>query len=83
MGAGDESKRWRSKHMAEEKGSLSGLTEAQAKEFQGIFVTSFLAFITVAVVAHALAWVWRPWVPGPNGYGMLQTAEHAVRTLLS
>jgi len=69
--------------MAEEKGSLSGLTEAQAKEFQSVFVTSFIAFMTVAIIAHALAWIWRPWVPGPNGYGMLETATTAVQTLLS
>jgi light-harvesting complex 1 beta chain len=69
--------------MAEEKGSLSGLTETEAKEFQAIFITSFIAFMTVAIIAHALAWIWRPWVPGPNGYGMLETAEHVVRTMLS
>jgi len=31
--------------MADEKrGSLSGLTESEAKEFHGIFVTSFIIF---------------------------------------
>ena len=69
--------------MAEEKGSLSGLTEAQAKEFHSVFITSFIAFMTVAIIAHALAWIWRPWVPGPNGYGMLETAQNAVTALLS
>jgi light-harvesting complex 1 beta chain len=49
-------------------GSLSGLTEAEAKEFHGIFMTSFIAFVIVAIVAHILAWMWRPWLPGPRGY---------------
>ena len=48
--------------MANEKSSLSGLSEDEAKEFHGIFVSSFLAFTAVAVVAHILAWAWRPWL---------------------
>jgi light-harvesting complex 1 beta chain len=55
--------------MADNKGSgISGLTEAEAKEFHGMFITSFIAFTVVAIVAHLLAWQWRPWIPGPNGY---------------
>jgi light-harvesting complex 1 beta chain len=55
--------------MADNKGSgISGLTEAEAKEFHGMFITSFIAFTVVAIVAHFLAWQWRPWIPGPNGY---------------
>lgn len=49
-------------NMAEEKKSLSGLTDQEAKEFHGIFVSSFLAFTAIAVVAHILAWMWRPWL---------------------
>jgi light-harvesting complex 1 beta chain len=40
---------------------MSGLTENEAKEFHGVFVASFLGFTVIAVVAHVLAWVWRPW----------------------
>ena len=47
--------------MADER-SLSGLTEDEAKEFHSIFVKSFLGFTAVAVVAHILAWAWRPWL---------------------
>lgn len=49
-------------------GSLSGLSEAEAKEFHGIFVTSFIAFTVIAIIAHFLVWQWRPWFPGVNGY---------------
>jgi light-harvesting complex 1 beta chain len=49
--------------MAEErKGSLSGLTEQEAKEFHGIFVSSFIGFTVVAVIAHVLVWNWRSWL---------------------
>ncbi len=52
-------------------GSLSGLSEAEAKEFHKIFMGSFIAFTLIAIVAHILVWNWRPWLPGPNGYAML------------
>jgi light-harvesting complex 1 beta chain len=48
--------------------SLTGLTESEAKEFHNIFVTSFVVFTVVAIVAHFLVWQWRPWLPGPRGY---------------
>lgn len=49
-------------------GSLSGLTEAEAKEFHSIFMTSFVIFTVIAIIAHILVWMWRPWLPGPGGY---------------
>lgn len=66
--------------MAEDK-SYSGLTEAQAKEFHKIFVTSFIIFVSIAIFAHILAWMWRPW--GGNYTGMLDVTRTAVTTLLS
>ncbi|MFN7570819.1 MAG: light-harvesting antenna LH1, beta subunit [Betaproteobacteria bacterium] len=47
--------------MADEKSSLTGLTDREAKDFHGLFITSFLGFTVVAVIAHLLAWNWRPW----------------------
>jgi light-harvesting complex 1 beta chain len=44
------------------EGSLSGLTEQEAKEFHGIFTTSFAIFTVIAIVAHVLVWNWRPWL---------------------
>ncbi|MFT6571587.1 MAG: light-harvesting complex 1 beta chain [Sphingomonas echinoides] len=38
------------------------LTPDEAKEFHKIFVTSFLIFTSIAVVAHILVWVWKPWI---------------------
>jgi light-harvesting complex 1 beta chain len=52
-------------------GSLSGLTDSEAREFHGIFITSFIVFTLVAIVAHFLSWQWRPWLPGEGGYAML------------
>ncbi len=44
------------------KGSLSGLTESEAKEFHGVFMTGFIVFTVIAILAHILAWNWRPWL---------------------
>ena len=49
--------------MAEErKGSLSGLSDQEARDFHGIFVTSFIGFTVIAIVAHVLVWNWRSWL---------------------
>ena len=66
--------------MAEVQGrdvSISGMTEPEAREFHSIFVTSFIIFTVIAIVAHILVWFWRPWLPGPNGYKTaLEGAHH-------
>lgn len=65
--------------------SLSGLTEPEAKEFHRIFMTSFIIFVVIAIIAHFLAWQWRPWLPGEEGYSALVT-DHvrlAMSTLTS
>jgi light-harvesting complex 1 beta chain len=64
--------------------SLSGLTEPEAREFHGIFMTSFIVFVVVAIVAHLLAWQWRPWLPGANGYATsLNDLHDTVSSLLT
>jgi light-harvesting complex 1 beta chain len=69
--------------MAANDGSLSGLTEAEAREFHSVFMTSFLVFVVIAVVAHILAWMWRPWLPGPGGYASLDDGIAHVSALVS
>ena len=63
-------------------GSLSGLTEAEAKEFHKIFMTSFIIFVVIAIIAHFLAWQWRPWLPGKNGYQSMLDSLDYMRTLV-
>jgi light-harvesting complex 1 beta chain len=46
----------------DDKRSLSGLTEHEAKEFHSLFVQSFIGFTVVAIIAHFLVWQWRPWL---------------------
>ena len=64
-------------------GSLSGLTEGEAREFHRIFMQSFIIFVAIAIVAHILAWMWRPWLAGPEGYSMLDGAKDAASYMIS
>ncbi len=66
-----------------DRSSLSGLTEAEAKEFHSLFVSSFVIFTVIAIVAHMLVWSWRPWIPGPKGYALLDGATTAVHHVFS
>lgn len=68
------------------RSSLSGLTEAEAQEFHGLFVGSFLIFTVIAIVAHILVWNWRPWIAGPKGFSVIDGAHgalHAVTSMFS
>lgn len=65
--------------------STSGLTEMEAKEFHGLFITGFIGFTVIAIIAHVLVWSWRPWLPGVKGYAtsMIDGAAHGVTYLTS
>ncbi len=54
-----------------ESGSLTGLTDQEAQEFHALFMKGFFIFTMIAIVAHILVWAWRPWLPGPDGYTLL------------
>ena len=64
-------------------GSLSGLTDDEAREFHQIFMSSFIGFVVVAIVAHILAWMWRPWLPGAKGYASLSDGLNPLLTFVA
>jgi light-harvesting complex 1 beta chain len=59
------------------------LTPEEAKEFHKIFVSSFIGFTIVAIIAHVLVWMWRPWFPGINGYAMLNDAVQVATVTIT
>ncbi|SDF26748.1 MULTISPECIES: light-harvesting antenna LH1, beta subunit [Thalassobaculum] len=65
--------------------SLSGLTEGEAQEFHRFYMQGFLIFTAIAVVAHILVWMWRPWIPGPDGYAqsMIDGVKVAATSLVN
>lgn len=62
--------------------SLSGLTDDEAQEFHTFYIQGMIYFTIIAVVAHVLVWMWRPWIPGPSGYASLQETLEPVKTAL-
>lgn len=42
--------------------SQSGLSEDEAKEIQGYVMTYFIIFLSFAIVAHLLMWIYQPWI---------------------
>ena len=69
--------------MAEDRSSLSGLTDGEAREFHSLFISSFIAFTVIAIIAHVLVWSWRPWIPGAKGYALLDGATAAAHHAMS
>lgn len=63
--------------------SLSGLTDNEAREFHSLFMSSTIAYVAVAVVAHVLVWLWRPWLPSVKGYALLDGAKDTAVQLVS
>jgi light-harvesting complex 1 beta chain len=47
---------------------LGNVSDAEAKEFHNGFMMGFMVWLAVAIVAHYLTWVWRPWFPGTAAY---------------
>lgn len=48
--------------MAENTGlSFTGLTDEQAQELHSVYMSGLTVFVGIAVVAHILVLLWRPW----------------------
>lgn len=62
--------------------SLSGLTDDEAQEFHTFYIQGMIYFVIIAVVAHFLVWLWRPWIPAEGGYASLIDSVEPVKTAL-
>jgi len=72
-----------SSEMYKSGNSLSGLTDNEAREFHSLFMSSTIAYVAVAVIAHVLVWLWRPWFPSVKGYAFLDGAKDTAVQLVS
>jgi light-harvesting complex 1 beta chain len=48
--------------------SWSGVSDQEAQEFHSFYLQGTALFVVVALVAHFLVWMWRPWIPPAGGY---------------
>jgi light-harvesting complex 1 beta chain len=46
----------------ERPSNRSGISEQEAQEFHGYFISMMTVFVGIALVAHLLMWMWRPWI---------------------
>jgi light-harvesting complex 1 beta chain len=60
------------------------LMKEDLRAFYGIFAVSFVVFLAIALVASALGWQWRSWLPGAEGVkSMTGGVKAAVYTFMS
>ena len=69
--------------MAFQTDAPTGLTAEEAQEFHKLFMQGFLIFTGIAVVAHVLVWLWRPWAQNAAVQTSLLDHLHHVTSLLS
>lgn len=65
----------------ETTGTFTGLTGEEAKTFHGLFMSGFIGFTVIAIIAHFLVWTWRPWFPSTEGYSALPDAGALANVL--
>ncbi|MEL7215958.1 MAG: light-harvesting antenna LH1, beta subunit [Pseudomonadota bacterium] len=47
--------------MSDSSLSFTGLTDEQAQELHSVYLGGFQLFTAVAIVAHILTYIWKPW----------------------
>ena len=67
----------------DDRSSLSGLTEAEAQEFHSLFVTSFIVFTVIAIIAHILVWCGGRGFPVPRATRCSTARVSAIHTAMS
>lgn len=70
--------------MASDKVGPQGITEEEAKEFHNLYMQYTTLYVIVAVVAHILVWMWRPWFGAPKPMlSSLQDGGQSIATAIS
>lgn len=62
---------------------LGNVSDAEAKEFHNGFMMGFMIWLAVAIVAHYLVWLWRPWLSMKTASIELDQAISTITTLLT
>ncbi len=62
---------------------LGNVSDAEAKEFHNGFMMGFLIWLAVAVVAHYLVWLWRPWLTMKTAGLDIDQAVSSLTSLLT
>lgn len=64
------------------KTGWTGMSDDEAMEFHQFYMQGLIGFTVIAVVAHFLVWMWRPWIPGDAGYSaVIDGANTAITSI--
>ncbi len=57
--------------------------EAERRQLSRLLLAGFLILLVPATLGWATGWRWRPWPPGPQGYGSaVSEAREAARSFV-
>lgn len=64
---------------------LNYMTEDEAKEVHKLFILSMGFFTTIAIIAHILVWLWRPWLSADEAQsaGLLKSGAQVAQAIAS
>lgn len=62
---------------------LGNVSDAEAKEFHNGFMMGFMIWLAVAIVAHYLVWIWRPWLAAPGKTASLEDIQQSITSITS
>lgn len=63
--------------------SMSGLTPDEAREFHDFYMKGLVLFTAVAIVAHFMVWIWRPWLSSENMASASDLLQNSTTTLMT
>jgi light-harvesting complex 1 beta chain len=64
--------------------ALQQVLKNDSKAYLGIFAVSFCMFLLIAVLAQAMTWEWRSWLPGAEAEkSLIGGVKGAVYTFMS
>jgi light-harvesting complex 1 beta chain len=62
---------------------LGNVSDAEAKEFHNGFMMGFFIWLAVAIVAHYLVWIWRPWLSTKTAMIDIDQTVSAITSFLA
>jgi light-harvesting complex 1 beta chain len=62
-------------------GAMSAWIDGENRQLRRMLMVGFLLLLVPASFARLTGWRWRPWPPGPKGYGsIISEAKAAANT---
>ncbi|HEX7718379.1 MAG TPA: hypothetical protein VF389_01115 [Woeseiaceae bacterium] len=60
-----------------------GIRRDEVSGCRFLMAVCFAVFLPVALLARLSGWRWRPWPPGPNGYGSVVKETRSIASTIA